>query len=97
MYYRRGGSEEAEKHNDAAHWRKQRTLLFVTEVQGVVASYAEFLPKLHSIKGIWPHGSLLPRPSRCSISARISRTRAVISIMRDVFVQETTFASLSAR
>jgi hypothetical protein len=32
---------------------------FETQVQGVVTSHAEFLPKPHSIKSIWEHGSML--------------------------------------
>jgi hypothetical protein len=50
-----------------AHKREGSLVLkkngFVTQVQGVMASYAEFLPNLHDIKGIWDHGSLLIQQS----------------------------------
>jgi hypothetical protein len=68
-----------------------------SQVQGVVAAYAEFLHNPHSIKGVWVLGSLLTQQLRLSRAFQMSHTRAMISVMRDVFVQKTTFASLSAR
>jgi hypothetical protein len=72
-------------------------LKVISQVQGVVACCAEFLYKPHSIKGLWQHGSLLTQRSRLSMSSRMSRMRAMSSIMRDTFVRKTTFAALSAR
>src|SRR5215470_14443052 len=48
---------------------KQRVSSREPQVQGVVASYAEFLHKPHSIKGIRRHSSWLTQRSRLAMSS----------------------------